>query len=220
MPVTKRKAATAASSLEELQEPISRLESEEESQEVPSEPLPEKENEFDSQGPDELPSTMEASEAAPPQASPGNRERLKGDALLEFFHDCKRSDWNLADIVREAGYVATTVAGVERLQVARFNAALLAAQHMIEEKPSGLRTSHAGKHRARVTGVGTLLLSRLAMQEVNAGVGDIFNLTYVGDGSIVISPTGENSPVKTRNRSAEQPGTPLLDQAAESLAAQ
>lgn len=140
---------------------------------------------------------------------------LVGEALLAFFNS-NRENLPVGEIARRAGYVTlATRNGVtqERVMMSRFNAALLFAQGIdTGTGSSGTGRSHAGKTQARISGSGILLVSQLATREVGGKPGDVYSVTYPGNGQILLTPTGENRPVEPRNKStAEEPGTPLLD---------
>lgn len=146
--------------------------------------------------------------------------RLTGDALLLFFNEQREAGVEYDKIARSAGYYTVTKDGNERIARAQFNAALLEAQGIeTGSKPASSGGRGRGSiNRARVSSQGILLVSQLAVAHVGAERGAIFEVSYPGDGSILLSPTGEIKPVvpreKRKEAAEEEPGTPLLDQAA------
>ena len=141
--------------------------------------------------------------------------RLIGQELIDFYNEKKEAGRAHAEIAFDAGYYTVTKAGQERVMMAQFNAAILEAQGISTGgKSSGAGRSHAGLTKARVSGQGILLVSQLATRHVGAEPGAVFEVSYPGDGAIVLTPTGEIKPVVPRKKSAEEPGAPLLDQAA------
>jgi hypothetical protein len=143
--------------------------------------------------------------------------RLAGEELLAFYDEKQAIGRRHAEIAYDAGYYTVTKSGQERVTMAQFNAALLAAKGVdIGDKASGGGgRSHAGLTKARVSGQGILLVSQLATRHVGAEPGHVFEVSYPGDGQILLSPTGEVKPVVPRKaKTEEEPGTPLLDQAA------
>lgn len=97
---------------------------------------------------------------------------------------------------------------------AQFNEAFLEAQGIeTGGRSSGLGRSHAGLTRARVSGQGILLVSQLATRNVGAEPGHIFEVSYPGDGQILLSPTDEVKPVvpRKKGKQEEEPGVPLID---------
>lgn len=160
-------------------------------------------------------SAPEACEA-PVASEPEQPVRLTGQELLDFYNAKKEAGLAHAEIAFDAGYYTVTKTGQERVMMAQFNAAMLEAQGMeVGAKSSGPGRSHAGLTKARVSGQGILLVSQLATRNVGAVAGSIFEVSYPGNGEILLSPTGEIKPVVPRKgKSAEEPGTPLLDQAA------
>lgn len=140
---------------------------------------------------------------------------LSGEALLNFFNS-KRESLPVSEIARQAGYITLATRDgktQERVMMSRFNAALLCAQGIdTGVSTSATGRSHAGKTQARISGSGILLVSQLATREVGGQPGDVYSVTYPGDGQILLTPTGENRPVEPRKKAEiEEPGTPLLD---------
>jgi hypothetical protein len=164
----------------------------------------------------------EAAPEAPeaPEEAPELPVRLVGQELLDFYNAKKAEGWSHETIGFNAGYVSITKTKQERFQAAAFNKEYLKAQGTIQEgesSPGGGR-SHAGETRARVTGQGVLLVSQLAVNRVGAVAGEVFAVEYPADGQILLTSTGVVEAVIPRGKrvaSAEQAGTPLLDQAAE-----
>lgn len=140
--------------------------------------------------------------------------RMVGQELLNFYNDKKAAGRTHAQIAYDAGYYTVTKNGQERVMQAQFNEAFLKAQGIeTGDGPSGPGRSHAGLSKARVSGQGILLVSQLATRHVEANPGDVFEVSYPGDGAILLRPTGEVKPVvKRKDKAAEEPGTPLLDQ--------
>jgi hypothetical protein len=142
--------------------------------------------------------------------------KLTGEKLKAYFNENK-DQFSHVEIAKAAGYCTITKDGKQRMLMAAFNNALLKALNGIEfSKPSAAGTgrSHAGLTQARVSSQSLLLVSQLAVRHVGAEPGDVFAVSYPGDGAILLTPTGEVKPVVPRKKSAEEPGTPLLDQAA------
>lgn len=143
-------------------------------------------------------------------------ERITGPELLEFYAAKKEAGLNHAQIAYAAGYYTITKTGQERVMQAQFNEAYLSAQGIEtggESASSG--RSHAGLSKARVSGQGILLVSQLATRHVGALPGYVFEVSYPGNGQILLTPTGDVKPVIPRKaKTFEKPGTPLLDQAA------
>jgi hypothetical protein len=154
-------------------------------------------------------------ETCEPEEAP-EPARLAGEELLAFYDEKQAIGRRHAEIAYDAGYYTVTKSGQERVTMAQFNAALLAAKGVdIGDKASGGGRSHAGLTKARVSGQGILLVSQLATRHVGAEPGHVFEVSYPGDGQILLSPTGEVKPVVPRKAKVEEePGTPLLDQAA------
>jgi len=138
-------------------------------------------------------------------------ERLAGKALLDFYNEKKAAGRNHYQIAYDAGYLTITKSGQERVMKAPFDKALLQAQGIDTGSQSGPGRSHAGLTQARCSGQGILLVSQLATRHIGANPGDVFEVSYPGNGQILLRPTGEVKPVIPRKRSEEQPGTPLLD---------
>jgi hypothetical protein len=142
--------------------------------------------------------------------------RLTGVELLEFYDTKKAAGRTHGQIAYDAGYYTVTKANRERVLTAQFNEAILEAQGIeTGGRASGPGRSHAGLTVARVSGQGIMLVSQLATRNVGANPGDLFSVTYPGDGVIVLTPTGETKPVvarKPKGEAKEEPGTPLLDQ--------
>lgn len=148
-------------------------------------------------------------------AAPEPPKRISGPELLEFYAQKKAAGLNHAQIAYAAGYYSVTKTGQERVMQAQFNEAYLAAQGIETGEPASSGRSHAGLSKARVSGQGILLVSQLATRHVGAEPGYVFEVSYPGDGQILLSPTGEIKPVVPRKgKPVEEPGTPLLDQAA------
>jgi hypothetical protein len=158
-------------------------------------------------------SPSETPEAVAPIEHPA---RLTGEELLSFYSEKKDAGRTHAQIAYDAGYFTTTKSGQERVMQAQFNEAFLEAQGIetgSESASSG--RAHAGLSKARVSGQGILLVSQLATRHVLANPGDVFEVSYPGEGQILLRPTGEVKPVVPRKgKVAEEPGAPLLDQAA------
>ena len=176
---------------------------------------PEESGDWEAQDADySQPEACEAPIAA--ESEPEQPTRLTGEELLDFYNTKKEAGRAHAEIAFDAGYYTVTKAGQERVMMAQFNVAMLEAQGMeVGAKSSGPGRSHAGLTKARVSGQGILLVSQLATRNVGAVEGSIFEVSYPGDGQILLTPTGEVKPVVPRKgKSAEEPGTPLLDQAA------
>lgn len=154
-------------------------------------------------------------EPDPGEAGRGSLAPLSGEALLNFFNS-KRESLPVSEIARQAGYITLATRDgrtQERVMMSRFNAALLCAQGIdTGVSTSATGRSHAGKTQARISGSGILLVSQLATREVGGQPGDVYCVTYPGDGQILLTPTGENRPVEPRKKAEiEEPGTPLLD---------
>ena len=142
--------------------------------------------------------------------------RLVGPELLAFYNEQKVLGRTHAEIAFDAGYYTVTKNGQERVMQAQFNEAFLEAQGIeTGGRSSGTGRSHAGLSRARVSGQGILLVSQLATRNVGAEPGAVFEVSYPGDGQILLSPTGEVKPVVPRKKGQqeEEPGTPLFDAA-------
>lgn len=141
--------------------------------------------------------------------------RLAGEELLNFYNEKKAAGRTHAQIAYDAGYYTVTKSGQERVMQAQFNEAFLKAQGIeTGDGPSGPGRSHAGLSKARVSGQGILLVSQLATRHVDAKPGDVFSVSYPGNGQILLTPTDEVKPVVPRkSKATEEAGTPLLDQA-------
>jgi hypothetical protein len=168
------------------------------------------------QGGQEIIDSADCSAAACPAPESPEPVRLTGEELLAFYDEKQQAGRRHAEIAYDAGYYTVTKTGQERVTMAQFNAALLEAKGVnTGDKSAGGGRSHAGLTKARVSGQGILLVSQLATRNVGAVEGSIFEVSYPGDGQILLTPTGEVKPVVPRKgKSAEEPGTPLLDQAA------
>jgi hypothetical protein len=161
----------------------------------------------------------EQSDEAPEASGPA---RITGQALLDFYNARKAAGNSHADIAHDAGYYTLTKTGQARVMIAQFNQAFLEAQGVdVGGKTTAAERTHAGLTKARVSGQGILLVSQLATRNVGAPEGAVFSVEYPqGDlrgvgAQILLTLTDEVKPVVTRKREdAEQPGTPLLDQAA------
>ncbi len=168
------------------------------------------------QGDWEIDDSADYSAAACPAPESPEPGRLTGEELLAFYDEKQQAGRRHAEIAYDAGYYTVTKTGQERVTMAQFNAALLKAKGVdTGDKSAGGGRSHAGLTKARVSGQGILLVSQLATRNVGAVEGSIFEVSYPGDGQILLTPTGEVKPVVPRKgKSAEEPGAPLLDQAA------
>ena len=157
------------------------------------------------------PGAVETSEAQEPEAV----TRLIGAELLAFYNEKTAAGRSYADIALGAGYRKVTKTGQERVMKSQFANALLQAQGIDTGTSStGSGGSHAGETRARVTGQGQLLVSQLAARKIGAQAGEVFEVSYPGDRTILLTPTGIVEPVRPRKgETIEQPGTPLLDDA-------
>lgn len=153
-----------------------------------------------------------ADESSPEQDEP---VRLVGEELLAFYNEKKAAGRTHSEIAYDAGYYTVTKSGQERVMQAQFNEAFLEAQGIeTGSRSSNPGRSHAGLTKARVSGQGILLVSQLATRNVGAEPGHIFEVSYPGDGQILLSPTGEVKPVVPRKKGEqEEPGTPLFDAA-------
>ncbi len=173
-------------------------------------------DESQEQGDQEIIDSADYSVAACPAPESPEPVRLTGEELLAFYDEKQQAGRRHAEIAYDAGYYTVTKTGQERVTMAQFNAALLEAKGVnTGDKSAGGGRSHAGLTKARVSGQGILLVSQLATRNVGAVEGSIFEVSYPGDGQILLTPTGEVKPVVPRkDKSAEEPGTPLLDQAA------
>jgi hypothetical protein len=138
--------------------------------------------------------------------------RLIGEDLLAFYEAKQQAGRRHAEIAYDAGYYSVTKAGQERVTMAQFNAAMLKAKGVdVGGKVGAAGRSHAGLTKARVSGQGILLVSQLATRHVGAEPGDVFEVSYPGEGAIVLTPTGEVKPVvRRKGQDVEEPGTPLL----------
>jgi hypothetical protein len=171
------------------------------------------------QEPEDFAGEAEETEEAPEDNAP---IRLTGQKLLDFYAARKAAGYSHSDIAYDAGYYTVTKAGQGRVMVAQFNEAFLEAQgHDVGGKPAGAGRSHAGLNKARVSGQGILLVSQLATRHIGAEPGAVFSVEYpqgdfAGPGAqILLTLTDEVKPVVARKqKEEEEPGTPLLDQAA------
>ena len=152
---------------------------------------------------------VETSEVQEPEAV----TRLTGAELLDFYNEKTAAGRSYSDIAFGAGYRKVTKTGQERVMKSQFANALLQAQGIDTGTSSaGSGGSHAGETRARVTGQGQLLVSQLAARKIGAQAGEVFEVSYPGDRTILLTPTGIVEPVRPRKgETIEQPGTPLLD---------
>jgi hypothetical protein len=139
--------------------------------------------------------------------------RLAGAELLHFYNEKIAAGRSYVDIAFDAGYRMVTKNGQERVMKSQFRNALLQALGIdTGDIPTGPGRSHAGETKARVSGQGILLVSQLATRKIEAQVGEVFEVSYPGDRTILLTPTGIVEPVRPRKAgSDEQPGTPLLD---------
>jgi hypothetical protein len=146
------------------------------------------------------------------ESDPDEADPLTGEELLAFHDEKAAQGMSLKDIAYMAGYFSVTKTGQERVNSTAFKDALLEAKGIaVGGKRSGGGRGHAGLSRARVSGSGILLVSQLAVRNVDAGPGAVFSVSYPGDGQILLTPTGEVTPIVRRKGSAEEPGTPLVD---------
>jgi hypothetical protein len=154
---------------------------------------------------------VETSEAQEPEAV----IRLTGAELLAFYKEKTAAGRSYPQIAFDAGYRTITKTGQERAMKTQFANAMLQAQGIdTGTSPTGSGGSHAGETRARVTGQGQLLVSQLAARKIGAQAGEVFEVSYPSDRTILLTPTGIVEPVRPRKgESIEQPGTPLLDDA-------
>lgn len=167
------------------------------------------EDETDTEEPAEEPTESETTEnAEAPQADAP--VRLIGQELLDFYNEKKAAGRTHSQIAYDAGYYTVTKSGQERVMQAQFNEAFLKAQGVdTGDNSSGPGRSHAGLSKARVSGQGILLVSQLATRHIGAQPGDVFEVSYPGDGKILLSPTDEVKPVMRRKpKATEEPGTP------------
>ena len=153
-------------------------------------------------------------------ADAADATRLIGNELADFFREQKAAGVSLTEIARQAGYVAVTKAGIERLMMAAFNNALLIALDVVDPGQTSVgrgpgRVSTA-MERARVSGNMSLLVGRAAVAAAGGVKGSIFSVSFPEPKSILLTLTDEIKPVVPRRKAetAEHPGTPLLDQAA------
>jgi hypothetical protein len=155
---------------------------------------------------------------------PDEPVRKVGQELLDFVEAKTKDGRTLTDIAYQAGYYTLTKTGSERVLKAQFNQALLEAKGYDlggRSKSAGTGRGGSGLSRARVSGSGLLLVSQLAAREVGAIPGSVFSIEYptgdlTGPGAqILLTLTDEFREVVPRgSRSEEEPGTPLLDEAA------
>lgn len=138
--------------------------------------------------------------------------RLAGGDLLAFYEAKQGTGRKHAEIAYDAGYYTVTKSGQERVTMAQFNVAMLEAKGLDIGGKSATGRNHAGLTKARVSGQGILLVSQLATRHVGAEPGHVFEVSYPGDGRILLAPTGEIKPVVPRKGQVEEePGAPLLD---------
>jgi hypothetical protein len=145
----------------------------------------------------------------------GTVAMLTGAELLELHAAKVAEGMALKDIAYQAGYFGITKDGKTRIALNAFKDALLEANGIsVAKKKSvmGRGRGSAGLTRARVSGAGVLLVSNMAVAHVGAEVGSIFQVSFPGEGQILLTATGEIVPVSPRGKgSEEEPGTPLLD---------
>jgi hypothetical protein len=155
----------------------------------------------------------ETAEQSAPVSSEPLPARVTGEELLAFYEAKQQAGRRHAEIAYDAGYYTVTKSGQERVTMAQFNAAMLEAKGVNTGGKTGAAgRSHAGLTKARVSGQGILLVSQLATRHVGAEPGHVFEVSYPGDGQILLVPTGEVKPVVPRKGQVEEePGTPLLD---------
>ena len=205
---TKTKAAPVAEELVPLPAPV----------EEPEDNLADSEKDWEDDGDDDGtepdgtepdPEAVVTSEAQEPEAV----ARLAGAELLAFYNEKTAAGRSYSDIALDAGYRKVTKTGQKRVMKSQFANALLQAQGIdTGTSPTGSGGSHAGETRARVTGQGQLLVSQLAARKIGAQAGEVFEVSYPGDRTILLTPTGIVEPVRPRKgETIEQPGTPLLD---------
>jgi AbrB-like transcriptional regulator len=141
---------------------------------------------------------------------------LIGEQLLAFYTEKAEEGMAQNDIAYKAGYFSVTKKGALRINVTQFHEALLAAKGVpVAKKKSvtGRGRGSAGLTRARVSGTGMLLVSQLAVREVGAEPGAIFQVSFPAEGQILLTNTGEIVPITPRGKaSGEELGTPLLDE--------
>jgi hypothetical protein len=148
---------------------------------------------------EEIIAEQEVLAEAPEQPTP-----LVGGDLLAFYNQRLQEGLAHREIAREAGYFSMTEKGVERVLSTQFDRALLEAQGFpVSKGRAGSGRTHAGLSRARVSGSGILLVSQLAVRNVGAEAGAVFDVSYPGDGQILLSPTGEVTPIVRRKGGAE-----------------
>jgi hypothetical protein len=145
----------------------------------------------------------------------GTAAMLTGAELLELHAAKTAEGMALKDIAYQAGYFGITKDGKTRISLNAFKDALLEANGIsVAKKKSvmGRGRGSAGLTRARVSGAGVLLVSNMAVAHVGAEVGSIFQVSFPGEGQILLTATGEIVPVSPRGKaSEEEPGTSLLD---------
>ena len=144
----------------------------------------------------------------------GTAALLTGAELLELHATKVAEGMALKDIAYQAGYFGITKDGKTRISLNAFKDALLEANGIsVAKKKSvmGRGRGSAGLARARVSGAGVLLVSNMAVAHVGAEVGSIFQVSFPGEGQILLTATGEIVPVSPRGKSQEEPGTSLLD---------
>lgn len=130
---------------------------------------------------------------------------LSGADLLAFYEEQAAAGVSHKDIAYKAGYYSVTKKGVERINGVQFSEALLEAKGLpiSKAKPAGGGRNYPGARRARVSAAGMLLVSQLAVRNVGGVPGAIFSVSYPGDGSILLTPTGEITPMRTRDKGEE-----------------
>lgn len=126
---------------------------------------------------------------------------LTGAELLAFYDEQSAAGLSHKEIAYKAGYYSVTAKGIERVNSTQFADALLEAKGFAVSKPrKGGGRGHAGFRQARVSGQGVLLVSQLAVRHVGGEPGAVYAVSYPGDGSIVLTPTGEVIPVARRKK--------------------
>lgn len=166
---------------------------------------------------------LEADEEGDDEQEVEQPARIVGQELLDFVREQKALGRTLPQMAFDAGYYTVTKDGIERVVKAQFSQAYLEAQGLDfgGPAPSGRRGGN-GLVRARVSGQNIGQVSPAAIAKVGAAPGSLFEVTFptddlVGPGAqILLTLTAEVDPVTPRKRdqAPEEPGTPLLDQAA------